>query len=110
MNAGELNQRLTFIQPPEQNGAYPDPDAEPITYTKAWGSLNTLKGSTRFIAAQTQMEHNRDFTIRYQSKLTDEERPKALTVMWRDKEHDIESIEDVDGLKTEMLVVLKAVS
>ncbi|HLR91834.1 MAG TPA: phage head closure protein [Atopostipes sp.] len=110
MNAGEFNQRLIFMQPPKQDGAYPNPDAEPTVYTKAWGRLKTLKGSTRFIAAQSQMEHNRDFTIRYQKKLSDMERPKQLIAMWRDKEHEIESIEDVDGLKKEMLIVLKAVT
>lgn len=108
MNSGELNQRLIFQTPKEQSGPYPVPGHD--IYTKAWGKLKTLKGSTRFIAAQSQMQHNRDFTIRYQKKLTDAERPTDLIVLWRDKEHEVESIEDVDGLKVEMLVVLKAVT
>ena len=108
MNAGELNQRLMFQTPKPKEGAYPVPGHD--VYTKAWGKLKTLKGSTRFLAAQSQMEHNREFTIRYQSKLLDEVRPKELTVLWRNKEHEIESIEDIDGLRKEMLVVLKAVS
>lgn len=110
MNAGELKQRLIFQTPPQPSGPYPSPDDKPIVYTKAWGKLRTLKGATRFAAAQVQMEHNREFTIRFQTKLLDEERPKNLTVLWRDKEHDIESVEDVDGLRKEMLVVLKAVT
>lgn len=109
MNAGEFNQRLIF-QEPSQSGPYPKPDDEPVVYTKAWAKLRTLKGSTRYAAAQAQMEHNREFTIRYQRKLLDEERPKNLKVLWRGKEHEIESIEDVDGLRKEMLVVLKAVT
>lgn len=109
MNPGEFNQRLIFQQP-SQSGPYPKPDDEPVVYTKAWGRLRTLKGSTRYAAAQAQMEHNREFTIRYQRKLLDEERPKNLKVLWRGKEHEIESIEDVDGLRKEMLVVLKAVT
>lgn len=108
MNAGDKRQRLTFTLPKEQSGPYPTPGYE--VYTKAWGSLRTLKGSTRFAAAQAQMEHNREFTIPYQKKLLDEVRPTNITVLWRGKKHDIESIEDVDGLKEEMLVVLKAVT
>ncbi|WP_272033088.1 phage head closure protein [Oceanobacillus kimchii] len=108
MNVGNQKQRLTFITPKPKEGGYPVPGHD--TYTKAWASLKTLKGSTRYAAAQVQMEHNREFTIRYQSKLTDDERPEELSTLWRGKKHSIESIEDVDGLKKEMLVVLKAVS
>lgn len=109
MNAGDLRQRLIFKQ---KNGrdesGYPIND--PVVYTKAWASLTTLKGRNRFIAAQSQMEHNREFTIRYQSKLADNERPDGLFVVWRNVDHEIESIEDDDGLKQTMTVVLKAVT
>ncbi|SFL38909.1 phage head-tail adaptor, putative, SPP1 family [Gracilibacillus orientalis] len=109
INPGDLKQRLIF----KQNNAVDD-DGYPIpgglVYAKAWGSLKTLKGNTKFIAAQSQMEHNREFTIRYQKKLLETERPKGLIVLWRKKEHEIESIEDEDGLKIEMLVILKAVT
>lgn len=108
MNAGDLRQRLIFQTPKPKENGYPVPGHD--VYVKTWGSLKTLKGSSRYAAAQAQMEHNRQFTIRYNPKLTMEELPKQLTVLWRGKEHEIESIEDVDGLKKEMLVVLKAVT
>lgn len=108
MNPGDKKQRLTFKIPTEQTGPYPTPGYE--VYTKAWGSLRTLKGSTRFQAAQSQMEHNREFTIPHQKKLLAEVRPTNMKVFWRKVEHDIESIEDVDGLRVEMLVILKAVT
>lgn len=110
MNPGDLKHRLLFKQknPKDKNG-YPMP-GEGEVYTKAWASLKTLKGKSRFIAAQSQMEQNREFTIRYQSKLDDRNRPKELIVSWRGKEHAIESIEDDDGLMKTMTVVLKAVT
>ncbi|MGN8647888.1 phage head closure protein [Gracilibacillus sp. HCP3S3_G5_1] len=109
MNAGEQRHRLIFKEMDAvDDDGYPIPDGK--IYTKAWGSLKTLKGTTRFLAAQSQMEHNREFTIRYQKKLLDEVRPKKLIVYWRNQKHEIESIEDVDGLRKEMLVVLKAVT
>ncbi|WP_018934604.1 phage head closure protein [Gracilibacillus lacisalsi] len=109
MNAGDQRHRLIF----KQNDAvdeegYPIPGG--VEYTRAWASLKTLKGNTRFLAAQSQMEHNREFTIRYQKKLLDSERPKSLIVYWRKKKHEIESIEDDDGLRQSMTVVLKAVT
>lgn len=109
MNAGDQRHRLIF----KQNDAvdeegYPIPGE--VEYARAWASLKTLKGNTRFLAAQSQMEHNREFTIRYQKKLLDSERPKSLIVYWRKKKHEIESIEDDDGLRQSMTVVLKAVT
>ncbi|WP_017470621.1 phage head closure protein [Amphibacillus jilinensis] len=109
MNAGDQIHRLIF----KQNHAIDEegyPILSEIEYTKAWGSLKTLKGNTRFLAAQSQMEHNREFTIRYQKKLLDSERPKSLIVYWRKKKHEIESIEDDDGLMKTMTVILKAVT
>lgn len=110
MNPGDLKQRLIFQTP--AGGVDDDgyPVNEPTEYTKAWGSLKTLKGRTRFIAAQTQMEHNREFTIRFQSKLLDGVRPNNLEMLWRGKKHKIESIEDDDGLKETMTVVAEGVS
>lgn len=108
MNAGEQRHRLTFQTPKPKEGGYPVPGHN--IYTKAWGKLKTLKGSTRFLAAQSQMQHNREFTIRFQNKLMDDIRPKELTVLWRGEEHEIESIEDIDGLRKEMLIILKAVT
>ncbi|NIK10922.1 phage head closure protein [Alkalibacillus almallahensis] len=109
MNPGELKQRLTFMQKDatDENG-YPLP--EPTEYAKAWGKLSTLKGDRFYEAARNNMEHNREFHIRYQKKLSDEERPIELVVYWRNKEHEIISIEDDDGLMETMTVVLRAVS
>ncbi|MYL41822.1 phage head closure protein [Virgibacillus salexigens] len=110
MNSGELRQRLIFQQPAGGTDEDGFPINEPILYSKAWGKLKTLKGNSFYAAAQSQMEHNRQFTIRYQRKLEDSQRPKGLIALWRDKEHEIESIEDDDGLRVSMTVILKAVS
>src|SRR5690625_4398797 len=110
MNSGDLNQRLIFKIPAEGTDEDGFPILEPVTYAKAWGSLKTLKGRSRYIAAQSQMEHNREFTIRYQPKLDDLERPNNLKMKWKGILHEIESIENDDGLNVTMTVVCKAVT
>lgn len=109
MNPGAKRQRLVFyLEDGVDEQGYPI--FEPVVYTKAWGELQTLKGSTFYAAAQTNMEHNRNFKIRYQRKLDDGNRPKGLKVKWKGIEHEIESIENIDGLNKEMLIRCKAVS
>lgn len=110
MNSGDYNQRLIFQQPAGGNDEDGFPITQPTLYTKAWAKLKTLKGNAFYAAAQSQLEHNREFTIRYQRKLLDAKRPKGLTVSWRDIDHAIESIEDDDGLRKTMTVRLRAVS
>lgn len=110
MNPGDLKQRLTFQIPAGGRDDDGYPITNPIVYTKAWGSLKTLKGNTRFIAAQSQMQHHREFVIRYQRKLEDDERPKSLELVWKGKRHEIESIENDDGLNETMTVFCKALS
>lgn len=110
MNAGDLRQRLEFQIPAGEKDEDGYPILEPKTYTSAWGKLETLRGHTRFIAAQTEMQHHREFTIRYQKKLEDENRPKNLVMYWKGKEHKIESIENDDGLNVTMTVLCKAVT
>lgn len=109
MNPGELDQRLTFII---ENGVDEDgyPVPGPIEYTKAWAKLKTLKGNTFYAAAQTNMEHNREFTIRYQSKLVDGVRPNELKVIWKGVAHEITSIENDDGQNVTMTIRCKAVT
>lgn len=110
MNPGDLKQRLIFQQP--AGGVDEDgfPINSPSTYTKAWAKLKTLKGKTFYAAATIGMEHNREFTIRYQRILEDEHRPKGLVVVWKSIDHEIISIENDDGLNVSMTVVVKAVS
>lgn len=110
MNPGELKQRLIFKIP--SSGVDEDgfPIETPQVYTKAWGKLKTLKGHTRFLAAQSQMEHQREFIIRYQRILSDGIRPKELYFLWNGKKHKIVSIEDDDGLNKTMTIYAKAVS
>lgn len=110
INPGDLKHRLIFNEPAGGTDDEGFPITEPIEYTKAWASLKTLKGRSFYAAATSNNENMRDFLIRYQSKLSDERRPNNLFVVWRGKEHSIESIEDDDGLKTTMSVRLKVVS
>lgn len=109
INPGDLNQRLIFLQ---SGGKDEDgfPTNKPTEYTSAWASLKTLKGKLFYEAASNNMQHNREFTIRYQRKLADDVRPKGLTVKWKKIEHEIVSIENDDGLNVSMTVVVKAVS
>lgn len=108
LNPGDLDQRLIFIQPPQRNeNGFPIPGSE--IYTKAWASLKTLKGRTFYEAAQSNLQHNREFTIRFQKKLMDGIRPKHVKVKWRGIEHEIESIENDDGQNVTMTVRCKAV-
>ena len=109
MNPGDLRQRIIFFMDDvvDEDG-YPIPgEAE---YTKAWAELKTLTGRTFYEAAKSNLEHNREFRIRYQKKLEDTERPPNVKVKWKGITHDIESIENVDGLNKEMLVRCKAVT
>lgn len=110
INPGDLKQRLTFKIPAGGKDEDGFPINDPVEYTKAWGGLKTLKGNTFYAAANTNREHNREFTIRYQSKLLDSERPHNLVAFWRDHEHSIESIEDDNGLRKTMTVRLKAIT
>lgn len=110
MNPGDLKQRLSFMLPTP--GV--DKDGFPIggksLYTNAWAKLKTLKGRTFYAAASTNMEHNREFTIRYQRKLEDGFRPNGLIVVWKNIEHEIVSIENDNGLNVSMTVVTRAVN
>lgn len=110
MNSGDMDQRLIFKIPKSGTDEEGFPIINPVEYTKAWGSLKTLKGRTFYTAAQTNREHNRDFLIRYQRKLLDSERPHNLVAFWRGQEHSIESIEDDNGLRKTMTVRLKAIT
>lgn len=110
MNPGKLNQRLIFQQPASGTDADGFPIKNPTEYTRAWGKLKTLKGNTFYAAASKNMEHNREFTIRFQEKLEEGVRPKGLVVMWKNTEHEIVSIENDDGLNISMTVIVRAVS
>lgn len=110
INPGDLKQRLTFLRPAGGKDDDGFPIDQPTEYTKAWGALKTLKGKSFYEAASTNMQHNREFTIRYQRKLADEVRPKGLIVMWKKIKHEIISIENDDGLNVSMTVVVQAVS
>src|SRR5690606_6304878 len=109
MNPGEFRHQITFTKPSEGTDEYGFPITEPQEYLKVWAKLRTLKGRTRYIAAQTNMEHNREFIIRYNKKLEDGVRPKNLQLVWKGITHDIVSIENDDGLNKTMTVVAKAV-
>ncbi|MEK4871577.1 phage head closure protein [Niallia sp. FSL W8-1348] len=105
-----MKQKLIFQIPSGGTDEDGFPIDEPSTYTTAWGSLKTLKGSSFFSAARDNLQHNRVFTIRYQRRLMDDVRPSNLQVLWRGISHQIESIENDDGLNISMTVILKAVS
>lgn len=109
MNPGELRHRITFVKPAGGKDEDGFPITTPQVYVKVWAKLRTLKGRTFYVAAQNNMEHNREFTIRYNRKLDDEVRPKNLQVVWKGITHDIVSIENDDGLHKTMTVVVKAV-
>lgn len=109
MNPGAMNQRLIFKQPAEADDEGFG-GGDPTVYTKAWGKLTTFKGRTRLLAAQAQMENTREFKIRYQKKLEEGTRPPGLTVQWKGINHEIDSLENEDGLNKYMIVVVKGVS
>lgn len=110
MNPGALDQKLIFEIPRGDKDDDGFPILEPSTYTTAWGSLKTLKGSSFFSSGRDNLQNNRVFTIRYQRRLMGDVRPNGLKVMWRNISHDIESIENDDGKNFTMTVILKAVS
>lgn len=111
MNPGDLKQIILFHLPDNEKDdeGFRIENPKPIIYTKARAKLKTLKGKTFYAAAQHNMEHNREFTIRFQKILEDGIRPKSLTVQWKGINHEIVSIENDNGLNKTMTVVVKAV-
>jgi SPP1 family predicted phage head-tail adaptor len=109
MNPGDLKQILIFQQPAGGVDGEGYPILEPTVYLKTRGALKTLRGTTRYVAAQSQMENNREFGIRYHKKLDEQVRPPNLQVIWNGTVHDIVSIENDDGLNKTMTVICKAV-
>jgi len=109
VNAGDLKQILTFQTPAGGTDADGFPINEPVFYCKLHAKLKTLKGKTFYAAAQNNMEHSREFTIRYQKKLDDANRPENLELVWKNTTHTIESIENDDGLNVSMTVFATAV-
>lgn len=109
MNPGEFRHRITFQQPAGGTDDDGFPITEPVPYVTVWAKLKTLRGRTFYEAAQTNAEHNREFTIRYNKKLDDTVRPKNLQVVWKGIAHDLVSIENDDGLNKTMTVIVRAV-
>lgn len=109
MNPGDLKHRITFVEPPGGTDEQGFPITEPVPYLTVWAALRTLKGRTFYKAAQINMEHNREFIIRYNRKLDEDIRPNKLQVVWNGVTHDIVSIENDDGLNKTMTVICKAV-
>lgn len=110
MNTRKARQRIAFKRPiggTDKDG-FREKNYE--NYLTVYAELKTLKGRTFYAAAQNNMEHNREFKIRYTPLLSDAERPKGLVVFWNEIEHQIVSIENDDGLNRFMTVVVKAVS
>ncbi|QGH35136.1 phage head closure protein [Gracilibacillus salitolerans] len=110
MNAGKLRERLKFQIPAGETNENGFPITEPTHYKTVWGGLKTLRGNRFYAAAQNNMENNREFTIRYQKSLDENERPNNLTVVWNKKEHEIVSIENDDGLNVSMTVVVRSLA
>src|SRR5690625_8053965 len=108
MNPGDLKHRLIFQLPTEGVDEDGYPILEPTVYTRAWGKLKTLKGHTKYVAAQSQLQHHREFTIRYQPILEDDQRLKELELTCKGQNHTIESIENDDGLKKTMTEIARA--
>lgn len=104
MNPGDLKQRLIFQEPAGGTDEDGFPINEPIFYTKSRAALKTLKGRLFYAAKSEQMEQSREFTIRYQKKLDDGNRPENLELVWKGKNHEIESIENDDGLNVSMTI------
>ncbi|AJD91537.1 hypothetical protein JMA_22200 [Jeotgalibacillus malaysiensis] len=108
-NPGDFKQRLVFMQPtPKNSSGYRS--AEKTEYLRSRAQLKTLKGNAFYTAASENNESNRRFIIRYRKELDIGVRPKGLTVFWKGIEHEIESIENDDGLNKTMTVFAKAVS
>jgi SPP1 family predicted phage head-tail adaptor len=109
MNSGSMKHRIVFQSQKSERDREGFPVTGNVVYTKAWAELKTLKGKSLYDAAQSNTIHNRQFLIRYQSSLDDNKRPKNLQVHWNGMNHDIVSIENDDGLKRTMTVVVRAV-
>lgn len=109
LNAGDLRQKLLFQYEGEGQDEDGYPSTVPIDYVSAKAKLRTLKGRTFYAAAQENMENSREFTIRYRKELDEKVRPEGLFALWKEKRHDIVSIENDDGLNATMTVLLRAV-
>jgi SPP1 family predicted phage head-tail adaptor len=109
-HSGLYRHRISFQTPSTEKDSAGFPVNEPVNYLTTWAKLKTLKGGAFYAAAQNNMQHNREFTIRYRKELDDELRPVELKVIWKNIEHEIVSIENDNGLNETMTVIVKAVS
>lgn len=109
LNAGDLRQTLLFQYEDDGQDEEGYPSTVLIDYITTKAKLRTLKGRTFYAAAQENMENSREFTIRYRKALDEEVRPNGLFAVWKDKRHEIYSIENDDGLNATMTVFLKVV-
>lgn len=109
LNAGDLRHRLYFRY--DSQGVDDDGFPMPIVtdYISAKAKLKTLKGRNFYMSAQENKENIREFTIRYRRELDDGRKPHGLFVVWKDKRHEIEFIENDNGLNATMTVLLKVV-
>src|SRR5690625_1902097 len=105
MNPAKLDQRITFLNPPggvSDSGFISDEWTEHKTI---WAALKTLKGRSFYAAANTNLENNRMFEIRYREDIND-----RMRIRWRGVDHDIISLEDDNGQKRTMTIYCKAVN
>ncbi|MCR6111757.1 phage head closure protein [Bacillus sp. A301a_S52] len=110
MDPRKAKHRITFLTANDATDGDGFNIHDPKPYVTVWAELRTLKGRTFYSAAQNNMQHNREFILRYHQALNERNRPRKLTLLWQGIEHEIESIEDDDGLRKTMTVVAKAVT
>lgn len=108
MNQGRAKNRITFKTPSEGKDSDGFPIVDPVHYVTVFAELNTLKGRSFYAAAAEQKEFNREFSIRYQKKLDEKNRPENLIMFWNGLQHDF-ILENDDGLNVTMTVFAKAV-
>lgn len=103
--ASDMDQRITFLNPPGGQDEDGYPINEWMDHITVWASLKTLKGRSFYAAAGTNLQNNRMFEIRYRKNVDD-----SMRVKWRGVDHSIISLEDDDGQKKSMIIYCKVVN
>lgn len=76
-----------------------------IKHDTVWAALKTLKGRAFYEAAKTNMQHNREFTIRYRQDIHGD-----MRILWNGQIHEITSIDNDDGLNHTMTIFARVVN
>lgn len=105
MNFSDMKDRITFLNPPNDDGINLDPPYNP--YCTVWAKVEYLKGREFWSAKAVNAEQSIRFIIRYRKDITTKMRVKFAGT---ENELNITSVAPLDNQKRWLLVIAKDVN